>query len=212
MKKSSLNPFDPNLRQLVVGFELPPPAVTRAYPAGRLTQVLTAFSYAHGFKPLGLLFWGATEDTFVVERRVGNQSQHLNSSKIPARWFESGRSFAELEALAEAGELGAVMAQDLRRVLPMDTIYSGVMLSVHVEGPFESLCVWGVLPSEREGLLGVEVDEAVGAEKAVARVYRQRVLDREILFEATAPAEEDAVRLAQSFIESSQRALSAGYG
>ncbi len=94
-------------------------------------------------KPLGLFVWGATADTYVEWIGCGNAGQVMASQgRIPARFFETGRSFDEIKALADAGELELSTAQ--RQILNMDVLELGNQLTVRTVGPFENLVMWGV--------------------------------------------------------------------
>jgi hypothetical protein len=95
------------------------------------------------FLPLGLFVWGAQAETYVNAIRVGNQHEGaLQSSPVPARYFSEGRSMAELQKLADAGELAISVEQ--RRVLEMAVGEVGNTLSVEIRGPFEDACLWGL--------------------------------------------------------------------
>ena len=73
------------------------------------------------FKPMGLIVWGASEHTFIDDIMCGNQCEAgVSGSSIPARYFETGRSFEEVLKLAELGELELSLPQ--RQVLKMASV------------------------------------------------------------------------------------------
>jgi hypothetical protein len=136
-----IGPQLPGVGQALLAFGLPDPRVTAATPAGQ-TQAFTSDYVQVPFLPRGLIVWGATADTFVERVRVGNTNEvEVSGMAIPARYFETGRSFDQIARLAAAGELeGAVGAHQL---LDMRETSPGVLCSVALRGPFESFCVWG---------------------------------------------------------------------
>lgn len=95
------------------------------------------------FLPMGLLFWGATDETFVTRIQSGVMSEGSLSGegRIPARLFETDRSLTELRRLAELGELSG--AVDARSVIEMEALPVGGVLSVGVQGPLRTLLAWG---------------------------------------------------------------------
>lgn len=104
------------------------------------------------FLPLGLFVWGATADTLVERVLIGRQHEaSLTQHPIPARFFETGRSMAELQALADAGEL--VLSVEQRRVIEMEVAEVGNNISLAVRGPFEDVCLWGLTYSQQWPLL-----------------------------------------------------------
>ena len=134
MKKSS--PLPAGTKQVLIGFPTPNLRTDGLH-------YLTAAVY-RSFLPRGLLLWGAKDSTRVHEIKVGNQIEGtitLNTG-IPGRYFAAGKSFEELEALAELGELeGSV---EPRQVLEMQEAAPGVSLRVVLSGPYDSLCLWGL--------------------------------------------------------------------
>ncbi len=162
------------------------------------------------FVPLGLLFWGATEDTYVRNVRVGNtfavDINHIEA-RIPARYFETGRTFADLLALADAGELqGAI---EPRQVIQMAQADLGNMIGVQVEGPFESFCMWGLTGEGRLPLL-VRVDRQVKQgplrpEEPPLESWLGEVIERElagdrVAFEVEGPSPEVVSGLIAAFM------------
>jgi hypothetical protein len=97
------------------------------------------------FKPKGLIIWGATDQTFVESIQCGNMVEaSVNAAKIPARYFEVGKSFEEIQKLAELGELE--MSLPDRQKLDMNIMVPGTVMTVHLRGPFKNFCVWGIAP------------------------------------------------------------------
>lgn len=162
------------------------------------------------FLPLGLLFWGATDETFVTGVRVGNQRDLDASSvgtRIPARYFEAGKTFAELSALADVGELqGAV---ELRQLLQLGEVYSGNQVNVEVEGPFESFCMWG-LTSDGQAPMLVRVQKQVKSgplrleepplESWLGEVIRRELAGDRVTFEVEGPSPEVVSGLIAAFM------------
>lgn len=131
-------PRPPGTRQVLVGFDFDRTCVRPATTQTSLVEV------AHRpFLPLGLLLWGTTSDTFVQRVSVRNLCElSLSSTRLPARYFESGRSMAEVIALADRGELELTLAE--RQVLEMEVAEVGNQLLVQLEGPFSDACLWGL--------------------------------------------------------------------
>lgn len=100
-------------------------------------------SVQRSFLPLGLILWGATNETLVHGVKVGNMSELEvgGYAPIPGRFFEQGRSFEDLERLAEAGELDVSI--EARQQLRMNEASPGTMITVALSGPFERFCLWG---------------------------------------------------------------------
>jgi hypothetical protein len=118
------------------------------------------------FLPLGLMFWGATQDTFVTAVRVGNDMGLDASSlgmRLPALYFQAGKTFAELAALAEVGELNG--AVELRQLVQLGVAYTGNTLRVEVEGPFESFCMWGLTGDGQAPLLAQIVSRELAGDR-----------------------------------------------
>lgn len=108
------------------------PGVTSSYQA----QV------QNPFKPMGFIIWGATDETSIIDLKVGNTCEgQVSYEPIPARFFETDRTFEEIERLAEVGELALSLPQ--RQVLKMRTAEPGVSVSVLLSGPFARFCMWG---------------------------------------------------------------------
>jgi hypothetical protein len=127
-------------RQVILPFALDPPEQSVMYGSTYRRSSTTQVDVP--FLPLGLLFWGATKDTFVSSVRSGNMAEVGAAHRpIPARYFEARKTFAELIALAEKGELPKHIADN--QILEMHEISPGCMMSVETIGPYESFCVWG---------------------------------------------------------------------
>lgn len=96
------------------------------------------------FLPKGLMIWGATGDTLVHSVKVGNMSELEvgGYAPIPGRYFEQGRSFEDLQRLADAGELELAVEQ--RQILDMSEAAPGVGISVQISGPYDRFCLWGL--------------------------------------------------------------------
>lgn len=102
------------------------------------------------FRPMGLQVWGATNVTLINDIRIGQFTEGtVNAGSIPAKFFEAGHSFAELENLAEQGKLDLVMPQ--RQRLKMRTAEVGHRITVVTQGPFESFAMWGLVPDPSRG-------------------------------------------------------------
>lgn len=116
------------------------------------------------FKPMGLIVWGASDQTFIDDIQCGNQCEvGVSASAIPARYFETGRSFEDVLKLAEVGELELSLPQ--RQVLKMATLVPGMTMRVSTSGPFSQFCVWGVMPSDNGPLpreVNIEKDPTKG--------------------------------------------------
>ncbi len=111
------------------------------------------------FLPLGLFVWGATAESTVESIRVGAQHEGtITAHPMPARYFETGRSMAELRALAEAGELELTVEE--RQVLEMEVADVGHQVSVCIKGPFEDVCLWGLTYAQRWPLLTQTIEYA----------------------------------------------------
>lgn len=185
----------PGVRQTLVGFE-GHGARTLDLPSAKMMTWTT--SLHSEFLPLGLLFWGATHETFVTDVRVGNQSGQVSRgvARIPARYFETGKSFDELVELAEQGELALEVKE--RQLLQMNTVGLGVYLQVGTEGPFESFCLWGLSPVSFEQKLTSNI-ERVENDKGLTG-YRGTLVRSTLVgditeYEAKAPSEASIVQL-----------------
>lgn len=146
----------PGVRQTLIAFSPSEGKQSfRAIPPGREVKHV-AERFHIEVLPLGLVIWGATEETFVVNIQVGNcyQFQSYLPAKVPARYFEPQKNmtFERLGELGARGELGQAFLD--RQILPMNVAHPGVHIHVETEGPFESLAMWGII---REGHTPLEI-------------------------------------------------------
>lgn len=93
------------------------------------------------FLPLGLLLWGTTEETRVQSVGIDCQIYLISNDSIPGRIFEVGRSFEELNMLAETGKLEGTIERWRR--IEMRVMYAGSRVFARIEGPFTDIAVWG---------------------------------------------------------------------
>jgi hypothetical protein len=108
------------------------------------------------FRPLGMLVWGASDATSIEMIRMGNLHEGTASGgAMPARFFEEGRSFSEIERLVDANELKASIAA--RKVLTMGILDVGSTLMVEMVGPFSRFCMWGNLVNTEQVTTLVEI-------------------------------------------------------
>jgi hypothetical protein len=116
------------------------------------------------FKPMGILFWGATDQTYIKSVRCGNSHEVAvgGVDNIPARYFEAGKSFEEMKKLAELGELELSIPQ--RQIISMSTLEIGNSVSITTSGPFKNFCMWGKTPDGYGPLPQEVVIEKSGAE------------------------------------------------
>jgi hypothetical protein len=174
----------PGTRQLVLGFD----EVPETYEAGDRFHPVRLPIYCP-FRPLGLFLQGVTAESWVRNIRCGNQSQ-TNDQKLPALWFATHRSFADLKALAANGELEVPAGS----VLEMDELVAGNSFSFEVKGPITGACLWGLIyahdriPCER-----VEVRKE--GESFEGRILKSTLRGNEVSFEVTAPSEDGVYRL-----------------
>lgn len=180
----------PGTRQVVLGLD----GVPKTYEASDRFWPIYMPTFIP-FRPLGLFLAGVTGETTIRRLRCGNQSES-NDAEIPALYFASNRSFAELKALAARGEL----APPANLVFEMDELSTGNTLSFEIRGPVTGACVWGLAyegnraPCER-----VEVSRnREGSEGYAGRVLRSTLRGTEVVFEASAPTEDGVYRLIES--------------
>lgn len=178
--KAAPSSLRPGTRQVLLGFS----GVERHLPSERGLRTLQSF-VNNEFKPLGLFVWGSTNETLIHGVRVGNQSEVEVSGgygPIPASYFETGRTLAELTALAESGELER--AVELRQLTSMHVAFPGNSINVAIEGPFERVCMWGLVsdgPPSR--LVRVEQQTTIGAVpegKTAETRWLGEVIEREL--------------------------------
>lgn len=185
--------------QLLLSCEtLPPPAVTRSF--GVKENHSWHLSPYQVFQPLGLLFWGATEDTFITRMQIGNQEgASISGARLPAKYFSTGRSFDELKKLAAQGELQLSIPE--RQILDCPLLEMNCHLRVETVGPFESFCAWGIIHPDYANFRTVKVvcnDVAVGG-------YRGTIIDETMTghrqrFAAEATTEAGCIQLLETFL------------
>lgn len=139
MIQTPTGPLLPGTRHALLSFDMP--SRTRDVH-GRAVATFSETPQLP-FLPLGLILWGATDETLVHGVKVGNMTEVEvgGFSPIPGRYFEQGRSFEDLQRLADAGELESAI--DLRQQLMMDEAQPGTMVSVSLSGPCDRFVVWG---------------------------------------------------------------------
>ena len=95
------------------------------------------------FLPKGLVIWGATTDTLVHGVKVGNMTEVEigGYAPIPGLYFQQGRTFEELQLLADVGELERGF--EVRQQLEMHEAAPGTQITVALSGPYDRFCVWG---------------------------------------------------------------------
>ena len=135
----SMGPMLPGTKQVLLGFN---EGDHRQREIG-YAKVDVHVAHVHqAFLPRGMIIWGATEETLLYEIKVGNQTEvAIDWAPIPARYFETGRSFEEIQRLADAGELD--LSLDARQHLEMNEASPGTVISVHLSGPYDRVCLWG---------------------------------------------------------------------
>lgn len=131
----------PGTKQVLLDF---PTAGMEARPQfAKTARTLTTVVH-RPFLPMGLIFWGVTEDTYVTRIRVGAMAEGSvsDSGRIPARLFETKLALTELRRLADQGDLhGAV---DPRSVMEMEDACTGACVALEVVGPMRDVCMWGL--------------------------------------------------------------------
>ncbi len=117
--------------------------------------------------------------------QVGNQSEMdvSNNGSVPASYFETGRTFEELQRLADHGELEG--AFDVRQILPASSVaHPGNTIQIVTEGPIERLCMWGLTsdgPVSRLVRIGRQtVAGPVLADEPVIEQWLGEVVEREL--------------------------------
>lgn len=151
------------------------------------------------FLPLGVLFWGAAPETRVTAIFTGNVHGGVEHEGVPARYFETGRSLAEIEKLAAVGELGGALPD--RLLLRLTTCEYGSQVGVRVVGPFEGCCMWGLVP---DGQYHQVLDTRIWLDEA-SKQHRAEVVGLDIngpilKFAATAASESVALELVKSYL------------
>lgn len=139
--KQPIGPLLPGLRQVVLAFN---EAHVRSPRNGSGANSVTyAEQVQTPFLPKGLIIWGADETTLVHGVKVGNVTELEigGYAPIPGRYFESGRTFEDIQRLADAGELE--LALESRQRLEMTEASPGVQVCVSISGSYDRFCLWG---------------------------------------------------------------------
>jgi hypothetical protein len=152
------------------------------------------------FKPLGVLIWGAAPDTLVTAIAVGNMHGGIDGySRVPARYFETGRSLAEIERLAAAGELAGSLPD--RLLLGHAVCEYGCQVSVRTVGPFEGCCMWGLVPDgQYSNVLDTRIWWEQDKESHRAEVVGLDVTGPVLRFAASTETESAAVELVKAYL------------
>lgn len=120
------------------------------------------------FRSHGLLVWGASKETFITSCEVGHIRQVMASQDpVPALFFESGMSFADLckrlcdaegkllplkrrkaEQLASVAFFSGWLVKHPKvqphQLFSLDTASPGTSIVVKTRGPFDQLVLWGL--------------------------------------------------------------------
>lgn len=150
------------------------------------------------FLPLGVLFWGAAPDTLVTSIVVGNVHGSIDGySGVPARYFETGRSLADIERLAAAGELVAALPD--RLLLGGPVCEYNCQVSVRTVGPFEGCCMWG-LDLPYSNVLDTRIWREDDKKSYRAEVVGLDVVGPVLRFAASTESEGAAVELVKAYL------------
>ena len=147
------------------------------------------------FLPLGLYVQGATSDTTIQRIQCGNWRVDGESS-IPALYFSTHKTLAELQALANLGEIAPLPWQRFEMV----ELYAGNRWSIELQGPLDGACLWGLTYRDRKPAEQVEV-RRVFAETGSTEVWHEGAVVRhglsgkQVLLCVRSPTEEGACRL-----------------
>lgn len=186
--------LEPGVRQKLLPFDPP-------FSDGDGRKTLVTRVLSGDFLPLGLCLWGVDDRTRITRVMVGNQENLMEGyGEIPASWFSSDKSFEELKALSEEGQLlpTGVLPKRLHR---MDVAHLGNTLTVQIHGAVESGCFFGL---SRDGsappsqAIRVEKNDRNGDWTAIA--VRRGLLADEEIGRATAPSLESASTLIGSLL------------
>lgn len=189
-----------------------------SFPGGDVIQSAGNKSTHHtfvyqAFLPLGLLLWGATDETFVKRIRIGSTSDgdlaSWGEGAIPGRYFEARKSFAELQRLAELGEL--IGAVDAMQVLQMREAEPGCQITVDIDGPVTQFCMWGLthdgesLPPKLARVVYQRKQGPIRPEEPELGSWLGEVIERRLsgdtpVFEVEAPTAEVAASLISTFL------------
>jgi hypothetical protein len=186
-----LGPELPGTRQVLLAFER---ASVREHVCGGYACQFLTEQVQRPFAPRGLLLWGATDETLVHFVRVGNTHEaEITASPIPGRFFEQGRSFEEIEALAAVGEIEA--AVPTRLVLDMSEACIGVQITLAVSGPHDRACLWGLTYTAGGPFQRASVEKATTGDHYVGRLDNVRLGGLETVVDVVAPTAETAAQL-----------------
>ncbi len=146
------------------------------------------------FLPLGLYVQGATSETTIHAIQCGNWRVDGDSS-IPALYFATHKTLAELEQLAELGEIAPLPWQRFEMV----ELYAGNRWSIELQGPLDGVVLWGLCwrdgkPSEKVEVRRVKAMDA-SEEWHEGGVVRTGLSGREPLLSVRSPTEEGVCRL-----------------
>lgn len=112
---------------------------------------------------------------------------------IPASWFATKRSFAELKVLAERGELKKA---DVNLEVA-DVLELGARVKVEIEGPMTGMCLWGL--SACGPLPPMRWDCKKTDDGAVVSLYETDLLGEHEVFKVAAPSVDSAQDLTAIF-------------
>lgn len=189
-------PEKPGTVQILIPLEPPRETPTSlAHVASWYGQIM------HGdFLPLGLGVWGADETTRIHAIQIGNASNVISSyGAVPASWFSTQRTMAELKELSDRGELvpNGVLPKQLHE---MDVAHLGNTLTIDVSGPITAACFFGL---GRTGNVptpyGIDVSETNDG-RWQSTITRHGLLRDEQIGRITAPTAEIAAQLAPSLL------------
>lgn len=119
----------------------------------------------HAFKPVGLMVFGVTRETWIRQVRIGNQIVcPINSCDgIPAEFYAAGIPLSDLGELTRQLQPGESHRTPSMGPLPVDervlralkqgtpkrcwvdwpTVKGGLYMEFTIQGPFHSLVCWG---------------------------------------------------------------------
>mgnify|MGYP001581685854 CR=1 FL=1 len=152
------------------------------------------------FLPIGLYVQGATSDTTIRRIHCGNWRVDGDSS-IPALYFATHKTLAELERLAELGEIRPLPWQRFEMV----ELYAGNRWSIEFEGPLDGVCLWGLAYRDGKPSELVEVREVrgQGGEEGwhEGAVVRNGLSGKQVLLSVKSPTEDGVCRLLGAWSE-----------
>ena len=91
------------------------------------------------FKPMGLVLWGASEETVITGLHVGTRQQLLGD--LPGRAFECNKSLAELGELAKDGNLSWPGEEYILN--ECEVLQPGITVQLHFKGLLKDAALWG---------------------------------------------------------------------